>query len=82
VPPVNPASQFGRPATGPYTPTQPGTGPYSPEGTGPRSAPDYQVPAPPPPIDLVSIVLAFIAFLAVLGLIPLWLTVWSVYAPH
>jgi hypothetical protein len=52
------------------------------DGTGPRSGPDYQVPAPPPAIDLVSIVLAFIAFLAVLGLIPLWLTVWSVYAPH
>jgi serine/threonine protein kinase len=82
VPPVNTASPYGRPAAGPYASAQPATGPYSSEGTGPRSAPDYQVPAPPPAIDLVSIVLALIAFLAVLGLIPLWLTVWSVYAPH
>ncbi len=81
VPPVNAANPYGRPAAGPYTPAPPGTGPYAVDGTGPR-APDYQVPAPPSPIDLVSIVLAFIAFLAVLGLIPLWLTVWSVYAPH
>ncbi len=60
----------------------PGTGPYTPDGTGPRSAPDYQTPPPPPTIDMVSLVLAIIAFLAVLGLIPLWLTVWSVYAPR
>ncbi len=71
-----------QPGTGPMptngnTP-QPYSNSYIPaEGTGPRKTlmPDYQVPAPPPPIDAASIVLAIIAFIAVMGLFPLWLLV-------
>jgi eukaryotic-like serine/threonine-protein kinase len=74
MPPANP---FTKPATGVYAP--PSTGPYTPDGSGPRKAPDYQVHAPPPSIDLLSIFLAFIAFLAVMGLLPLWFAVWNTW---
>lgn len=44
------------------------------------TGPNYQVSAPPPAIDSVSVILGIIAFLAVIGLIPLWLAVLNAYA--
>ncbi len=69
-----PANPYARPA--PYSPG--GTAPL--DGSGPRkSAPDYQAPAAPPSIDLVSIILAIIAFIAIMGLLPLWVMVWNTW---
>jgi serine/threonine protein kinase len=68
-----PANPYGAPPSA-YNPTNAPL-PYGPEGTGPRkNAPDYQPSAPPPSIDLVSVILAFIAFVAIMGLLPLWIT--------
>ncbi len=44
------------------------------------TGPNYQISAPPPAIDLVTVILGVIAFLAVVGLIPLWLAVLNAYA--
>lgn len=44
------------------------------------TGPNYQISAPPPAIDLVTVILGVIAFLAVIGLIPLWLAVLNAYA--
>jgi serine/threonine-protein kinase len=82
--PAVPYANAARPATGAYPSIQPGTGPFSADGTGQSPAPDYRVTSPQGPIDLVSVVLAFIAFLAVLGLLPLWLAVYNTWiaTPH
>jgi serine/threonine-protein kinase len=77
--PVAPYANAARPATGAYPSIQPGTGPFPADGTGQGAAPDYRVTSPQAPIDLVSVVLAFIAFLAVLGLLPLWLAVYNTW---
>jgi hypothetical protein len=52
----------------------------------PPRAPDvmiqsrYRASEPPPQLDLVTLVLAFIAFIAVVLLIPLWIYVYQAWA--
>jgi serine/threonine protein kinase len=74
--PGNSANPYGAPPYNPATAPMP----YGQEGSGPRkAAPDYQPTAPPPSIDLVSVILAFIAFIAIMGLLPLWVMVWNTW---
>jgi hypothetical protein len=40
----------------------------------------YRAAEPPQPLDLVTIVLAFLAFIAVVLLIPLWIAVYQAWA--
>jgi serine/threonine-protein kinase len=66
-------------------PTTPGMYPVSQPYQPPR-APDvmiqsrYRASEPPPQLDLVTLVLAFIAFIAVVLLIPLWIYVYQAWA--
>ncbi len=90
VSPVNPMPPAQPYAQQPYTPAPTQQPDYALQQNNYAAAPDYnvrgstgpnyQISAPPPAIDLVTVILGVIAFLAVVGLIPLWLAVLNAYA--
>jgi serine/threonine protein kinase len=73
----------------PYNPspaTLPGTPAVASQYHQPLRPPDsmiqsrYRAAEPPPQLDLVTLVLAFLAFIAVMLLIPLWIAVYQAWA--
>jgi serine/threonine-protein kinase len=69
----------GSPATLPSTPAV--TSQYSQplRPPAPMLQSRYRAAEPPPPLDLVTVVLAFLAFIAVMLLIPLWIAVYQAW---
>jgi len=53
--------------------------PYTPRPPDPMLQSRYRAAEPPPQLDLVTVVLAFIAFIAVMLLIPLWIAVYQAW---
>jgi serine/threonine-protein kinase len=79
----------GRAGVSSPSPINPMAGPYTPPGGQPpmqgqtpgqaASSPDYRLGAAPPQFDMISVALGFVAFVAVVGLLILWLAVYSAW---